>query len=451
MSARRAVGGGAAWATAAVTAAVCIWLAARTGGVGLLAAIAAGGAARIGWSWFRGGRAASPRRQVWRVLVAMVTVLAVWDTVTLVGEVSTDDGGPLSQRVATWGRDHGLGMFVDELEAWWYDEPPSVEPADELAIATSLPATTTTVDDTVPPVDSTSTTSTTEPEPVPEPPAALVPLFTEPLPGEGQWAPVAVAGGHDAMWATGFRPLADVGGVVATMVVIDQTSVRAALFNGSEQPGGTWARGDRVPPELWPALVAAMNGGFRFDHFKGGYVTEGITVRPLRDGDATIAIGRDGRMTIGVYGRDLVDDGSWSSLRQNLIPIVDAHQSQVRIGIQQGVWWGADHGDEVYVPRSAVCELDDGRIAYAYVSSVDAYQLADSLVSMGCRIAVQLDINGTWPLFYTYGHAPDGTVTRQLVDRRMRDSKNRYLTGTEKDFFAFFDAELVPDPSPLDR
>ena len=253
------------------------------------------------------------------------------------------------------------------------------------------------------------------------------------------------------MWATGFRPLAETGGVVASMVVIDQTHTRAALFNGNEQPGGSWARGDRVPPELWASLVAAMNGGFRFDHFKGGYVTEGVVVRALRDGDATIAIDRDGRMTVGVFGRDVFDDGSWSSLRQNLIPIVDEHRSQVRYGIEHGVWWGADHGNEVYVPRSAVCGLDDGRIAYAYVANVDAYQLADSLIAMGCRIAVQLDINGTWPLFYTYGHGADGSVTRQLVDRRMRDSKNRYLTGTEKDFFAFFDASLVPAQSVLDR
>ena len=65
--------------------------------------------------------------------------------------------------------------------------------------------------------------------------------------------------------------------------------LRAGLFNGSELPGGSWARGDRIPGELYPAAVAAFNGGFRFEHIKGGYYTEGRMVKPLRDGDATLA------------------------------------------------------------------------------------------------------------------------------------------------------------------
>lgn len=205
-----------------------------------------------------------------------------------------------------------------------------------------------------------------------------------------------------------------------------------------------------MPTELYPALLATMNGGFRFEHVKGGYMTEGTVVKPLRDGDATLAVGRDGKLVLGQLGRDVFDDGSWASLRQNLILIVDGGQSQVRRGIAEGVWWGADFGREVYVNRSAVCELADGRLAYLLVGIVDAEQLAQSLINLGCVKAAQLDINGTWPSYMIYPRNADGTLGAQLIDRRMGTNSRRYLNGSTKEFFAFFDAGQVPPGSVLD-
>jgi hypothetical protein len=153
---------------------------------------------------------------------------------------------------------------------------------------------------------------------------------------------------------------------------------------------------------------------------------------------------------LGQYGRDLTNDGSWVSLRQNLILIVDGGVSQVRRGQQEGVWWGADYGNAVYVPRSAVCELADGRLAYVLVGPVEATQLAQSLINLGCRKAIQLDINGHWPVFFTFQHNADQSLTPQFVDRRMGGNPRRFLSGSTKEFFAFFDAGLVPASSVLD-
>ena len=167
--------------------------------------------------------------------------------------------------------------------------------------------------------------------------------------------------------------LKEAGGVVGTMVVIDQTHLRSGLFNGDEEPGGgPWARGNKVPTDLQPALLAAFNGGFRLEHIKGGYVTEGTTVKALKDGDATLAVGKDGKLVIGALGRDIKNDGSWLSLRQNLRLIVDGGVSKVAEGIKLGVWWGADFGNKVYVNRSGVCEIADGRLAYVLIGKVDA-------------------------------------------------------------------------------
>lgn len=402
--------------------------------------------------------------------VALAGTLVVWNTVSFARYVIPDNGEGLSTRAATWARNHGFNPVIDYLETKWYSDPPSVAPAISLALnndlgldgrpsatsttptATTAPATTEPAT-TAPATTAATTTTTTTTVPVsipPAPPAPLTPQISPALAGEGEWVPIATAGGDDAIWATSIRPLASVGGVVASMALIDQTHLRVGMFNGSEEPGGSWQRSNRVPKDLQPALVAAMNGGFRMEHIKGGYVTEGRVVRALRDGDATLAVGRDGRLVIGRYGRDLVDDGTWVSLRQNLILIVDEGTSQVDEGIRQGVWWGADFGREVYVPRSAVCEMPDGRLGYALVSKANAYQLADSLVAMGCRRAIQLDINGTWPVFFTFAHGDDGSISARYLDQRMGGNPGRYLNGSTKEFFAFFDPALVPEGSVLD-
>ena len=421
----------------------------------------------------------SRRHNRWVVARNVIAVLLVWTVVSFVSYVGHDNGDTFVQRVTTWGRDNHLGGMIDFMETRMYSAPPSKAPAKKLELAISL----------VPPSAQPSTTSSPAPGsstlPVRESPAATVsvpspdapalaattdttvavaptivipvaptplnPVFSPALDGEGQWSPIARAAGQDTMWATSIRPLPSAGGVVASMVVIDQTNLRAGLFNGAEEPGGTWQRGNRVPPELQPALLAAMNGGFRFEHIKGGYKTEGTTVKPLKEGDATLAVAKDGRLAIGQLGRDLLDDGSWISLRQNLILIVDAGQSQVQRGVAEGVWWGADYGNEVYVPRSAICELADGRLAYVLVGKVNASQLAQSLINLGCVKAMQLDINGTWPVFFTFATGGDGALTGRFLDRRMGGNPSRYITGSTKEFFAFFDSTLVPAGSVLDK
>ncbi len=418
-------------------------------------------------------------------------IVVVWNLISFASYVSTENGDTVSQRMATWGRNHHLASTIDWLEVHVYNDPPSKEPAKALALnsptlepvvttltttippgatvieqpdtaatATTIPPSvasaaagpTTGAPTTAAPTTAAPTTAVPAPDTVPAPaaPAALAPVFTPPLAGEGQWAPIARAGGVDTMWATSIRPLPAAGGVVASMVVIDQTHVRAGLFNGGEEPGGTWKRGNRVPKDLQPALLAAFNGGFRFEHTKGGYKTEGVELMPLRTGGATLAVGTDGRVRVGQLGRDLFDDGSWISLRQNLILIVDNSQSQVQRGIDQGVWWGADYGREVYVPRSAACEMADGRLAYALVGKVNAAQLAESLINIGCVKAIQLDINGTWPVFFTFGPDSGGNLIGRFVDTRMGGNPYRYLNGSTKEFFAFFDSSLVAPASVLD-
>lgn len=388
-------------------------------------------------------------RTVWAISKSMVATFVVWTAVSAGMYLSHDTGDPLQQQLAAWGRNHGLGPIIDFLEAHTYDVPPSKDPAKQLSlVAGGEDVPTTTV---APPTTDPTGTGVVGTEPTttvptgPQSPAPIAAFFQPALDGEGQWRVIANAGGQPALWATAIRPLPAAGGVVASMVVIDQTNLRAAMFNGSEEPGGDWVRDDRVPTDLYSSLVAAMNGGFRFEHLKGGYMTEGRVVKPLNEGDATLAVRKsDGKLVLGALGREIKDDGSWLSIRQNLTLMVDDGASQVQAGIDQAVFWGANYGKDVYVNRSAVCELKDGRLAYMIIGKVSADQMAESMINLGCLKAIQLDINGTWPNFFTFAPRATGGLKPIFLDNRMGTNTYRYLKGSTKEFFAFFDATIVP-------
>ncbi|MEY4605277.1 MAG: hypothetical protein RLY45_37 [Actinomycetota bacterium] len=345
--------------------------------------------------------------------------------------VASKDG--TLQAGANWARNQGFGSIVDRLERWHYAEPPSIVPATALPLAV---VTTTTV--SAPPDPATTVPEGPSSTAVPFAPADLIPALGSPLPGEGQWVPLGVPGVDDALWATSMRPVRSAASVTATYVYIRRDLVAARMYGGTELPGGDgWEYFAKVDGSDRQTLVAAFNGGFRFEHIDGGYMTEGRTIEPLVDGEATIGIDRDGRITVGQYGRDLRDDGTWVSLRQGLPLLVDGGESMA--ATRYDTAWGVDFGSETYTNRSALCQLASGDLLYVMAGPVDATMFAGLLVDAGCVVAMQLDINGTWPQFAFYEGFGTDERTPVLVDDRMRNPY-RYLKGTEKDFFALFPA-----------
>ena len=250
------------------------------------------------------------------------------------------------------------------------------------------------------------------------------------------------------MWGTTIRPLALAPDVIASFAVFDQSHVRAALFNGTQLPGGgPWNNGASVMAPAVPSLIATFNGGFQFKDIEGGYFTEGRVVKPLTAGQATLAIRADGELSIGVYGVDLTNDGSWVSLRQNLPMIVDGAASVVESAHGPGggrIYWGDNFGHVVLDLRSALCLRTDGSMMYAVVGKVDIDGLAAVLVDAGCRRAMELDINGRWPQFVTFPRSGPNPPTPVALDGRMSRLDRTVGAGSTKDFIALFDPSTLP-------
>ena len=433
------------------------------------------------------------RRLFLRVIGGLAAVFLLVVAFSITQYVRAHPRDPLQQNIASWARENKLGPVVDQLEAWLHNDPPAVALADSLALAiirdttaqtsttlattpnqsstsTSTPekikplqirptaatsscpinntsvtvvtststTTTSTTSTTTTPETSTTTTSTT----IPAKPADLSSQLLPALPGEGKWQAVMRVRTKPIVYATSIRPLWCFGSVVATMATFDPTRVRTAMFNGTEMPGGNgWKNGSKIRGTALRSLIASFNGGFRFEHEPGGYVTEGKTVRKLRKGYATLAISQDGISTVGIWGDTITDEDSWATLRQNLPPLV--HNGKSVYANYPKVDWGNDFGNKVYNFRSAICLRTDGLMMFVAVGKVNIGMLADTLLVLGCKTGMELDINGQWPYFAVYSDFGKATRWGEIIDYRMGDP-NRHLNGSTKDFFALFDPETLP-------
>ncbi len=436
------------------------------------------------------------RRRLLRFVVAFILLFALVSGVSLVRYVLAHPNEPLQQNVASWARNKGLGPVVDQLETWLHNEAPAVAPAASLALApietiapgsvvptdqttttliqdsspavriptvatascptppttTTLPgqtttstttSTTTTTTTTIPPstlpgeTTTTSTTTTT----IANKPQNVQSVLMPALPGEGEWTPIIRVRSKPIVYASSIRPLWCFGSVVATMAAYNPTRVHTALFNGTEVPGGKgWKNSSTIKGPALPSLIASFNGGFRFEHNPGGYITEGREVRKMRKGYATFGIRADGSSTVGVWGDDMRNDGTWTSLRQNLPPLVQGGKSVYKDFPK--VDWGKDYDDKLYNYRSAVCRRLDGMIMFVAVGNVNIGMLADTLLLLGCDTGMELDINGKWPHFATYDNFGKPDRRGSTIDTRMGDP-NRHLIGATKDFFALFDPKTL--------
>ena len=438
------------------------------------------------------------RRRILKAIGLAVVGFSLVTTFSVTRYVLAHPNEPLQQNVASWARNKGMGAIVDQLEVWLHDEPPAVAPVDTLALVpfdtdppqtnTTLPSenaittttqipentapavrravkatqscpaptnvvtttlapgmttttsttTTTTTSSTLPGETTTTTTSTTT---IPARPIDVEAIISPAIKNEGAWRAIAKVRKEPMIYATSIRPLWCYGSVVATMATYDPTKVRAALFNGTEVPGGKgWKNTSSIRGSAVRSLIASFNGGFRFEHNPGGYITEGRTIRKMRKGYATFGIRPDGTSTIGIWGEDMKADEEWASLRQNLPPLVAENKSVY--ASYKAVDWGQDFDNKVFSYRSAVCLRMDGLMMFVAVGKVNIGMLADTLVFLGCRTAMQLDINGTWPFFSTYSSFGKTDRRGRTIDIRMGDP-DRHLNGATKDFIGLFDPQTL--------
>jgi phosphodiester glycosidase len=383
-------------------------------------------ALRRAWSWLsRFGR--------WIMLAVVIVVVAAlallgWSYVHALTAPGTDSLGAKS---VEWVRGHGGRGLVQWVETEWYSHHPP--PTGGVPDPSSLPKFVTE------PAGSYHRSTAGLPAPT-----GLASIVPHPVAGEGHWVAVGRSvDGVPAVYATFLQPDAVHTKVVTGVAWMDTDLLKAVLYSGYQVPGGKgWANTAPILPTDGP-LVAAFNSGFRLQDADGsGYYTEGRTASPLINGYASFVIYKDGRATVGQWGRDVTATADIASVRQNLALIVDGGHPVPGLANNKFQRWGATLGNKLYVSRSGVGVTADGALVYAGGPDLSIYTLAEVLARAGAVRAMELDINTDWVDYYYFNPAAGQPATpangSKLLPKQMAGSTKRYFEPSSKDFIAMF-------------
>jgi len=223
------------------------------------------------------------------------------------------------------------------------------------------------------------------------------------------WQPYVTVGGRPAVW------IARRSGV--TMLRFDQHLTELHLHAGSVYPGGRgWLYGDKIAPAEARHLVAAFNGGFKFNVPGNGFVENGRTGLPLKRGLGSVVTYRNGITAVGAWGRGLPARGvPVLSVRQNLHLLVDRGRLPRQAIICPLHCWGATVGGHVLSARSALGITSTGELLWAAGERLTPASLGRALIRASVVSAVQLDINPFAVAGYIYSHRTARPVAAPLV------------------------------------
>jgi phosphodiester glycosidase len=373
------------------------------------------------------------RRQVRRVVLVVVLVLLIPVGWSYANALLAPGSAPLSARTIEWVKSHHGGGLVIALERWWYSwHQPAVggSPSGGIPVAAGADPS------TAPPPPTTGHAQRVAPSHLsaPEP---VRPIAANPLPKEGTWQTVArTVDGAPAIRVTYLRPDNVHTSLLAGVMWMDTTLLDAHLIAGTQVPGwGTWPGGDRIPNAMYGDLAASFNSGFLLKDSGGGFYLDGRTLAPLRDGEASVVIYKDGSVDVGTWGRDLSMTPDVKTVRQNLWLLVVHGELSPRLTANPSAAWGATVGGEVLVWRSGVGVTKDGALVYIDGPGLSATSLAQLLKHAGCVRAMELDINMDWTNGYYYTHGGSQPYSAHALLSDQYRPPSRYTVPDERDFF----------------
>jgi hypothetical protein len=356
-------------------------------------------------------------------------VFLAWFSWSMGHALTNPGGGPVSQRVAEWARDHQLGPLVTFGE-WVSYQPPKVGGKPSFSLAGPVAA-------------SSGPASARHRHPSGfAAPVRLASPAGRPLQGEGQWRVLYRVHHVPALYGTYLRPDSVHTAYAAGIVSMNPRLLRFQLRPGTEDPGpGKWGGAQAViPAGKRRGLAATFNGGFKIASAGGGFYLNGTYRRALRSGAASMVYYRNGYLAIGIWGHHgLRMTRQVAGVRQNLRAIVE--NGKIPASVDQNVQssWGATLGGGYYVWRSGIGVTRSGRIIFAYGPALDVRTLAGLLKRAGCTTAMQLDINPEWTdfMYYRPGHHPGDPRPVPVLPNQV-EAAARYYSLTSRDFTAVF-------------
>lgn len=261
--------------------------------------------------------------------------------------------------------------------------------------------------------------------------------------GEGVWTTEGLprTSMEDMLMAKTFvrpdasRPYASVG-----VLILDKRRIKLNMVGGPESPGGDRGiRGTgRIPDADRSNLLIAWNGGFQGPHGGFGMYADGKQYRPLIKGLASVAVAKDGTITMGEWGRTLFWSDDLVAVRQNAALLVEDCEVS-KLASEQGqnndIWGYVDVNTTKFITwRSAIGLTENGDLLVAAGSNLSAASLARALWAVGACTAMQLDINSPYVLTSLFSKQSDGSMQASKFIKSMPDNPARFLNTQPRDF-----------------
>ena len=381
-------------------------------------------------------------RPTWRHIalggvIGSVVIGLVLTGCSVAGALGAPGTDSVAARLAEWGRDHGFDPVITWLEQQQYQPPPTggaplggiAAPPGTVGLHPHL---------THHHRFDHRPTRHAQPDGLAAP-RTMAPLAHGPaLPGEGVWHVVATVHHHPAVRVSSLRPDPEHTSFVAGLMWLDPTFVRGQLHPGFTDPGGSWLAPQFITPTLQTQVVAAFNGGFRLDASRGGYFSEGRTVRPLRDGAASLVLDTDGTARVGAWNRDVRMTPRVASVRQNLVLLVDDGRVNPTCASGGTAQWGSTIGQVAFIHRSGFGVTAQGAEVYVGGPALSVCSLGNLLAAAGVINGMELDINPAW-VSGTYFHRnPSGPPTGFRLFPTEQVAPRHYFSRSSRDWYGWY-------------
>lgn len=275
-------------------------------------------------------------------------------------------------------------------------------------------------------------------------PAAVPPPFDAvAAPGDGVWsalhAPSDVA--PVAMWRTLIHPDPKRPFAAVAVAAMDLTQVRLVLVAGTDEPKSQQVyRADRpgkVADEDLAELLAVFNGGFRAMHGNYGMRVGPLLFIPPRDIGCTVASSPTGELSIRTFSAIKAEEPSFAWYRQTPPCLVEAGEPNPGLLSEFNKNWGATVGGDTIIRRSAIgLSKDKHYLFYALGDATTAQSIGKAMQFVGAEDAAQLDVNFSYPRFFTAEHGSSGTTLAEPLIPELKFSPSEYVSlPSQRDFF----------------
>lgn len=300
------------------------------------------------------------------------------------------------------------------------------------------------------------------------PPRPIPSLWEQPLPGEGEWEPIAypwlaeLPHGHEKpppyFYKTFTRPDPERPYSRVLLIAMDMRQLEIRMEAGYEDPAplvGPPGAG-RLPNDhkVLDRVVATFNGGFKTTHGQYGMMVDRRVIVPAELGAATVVVTQDGDVGLGNWPQNKQLPSDVQSFRQNLDPLLE---DGVVNPTGRYIWGWHIAGQGVLTERTALCITPERQIYYAWAREISGPGLAAALKQAGCDYAIHLDMNPKHCGFvFTKiielegdGRTSEGSEHpfkghAILAHPDMGLNPTRYIAYSQKDFFYVLVRDVLP-------